>query len=317
MTPVSRIIAACLALVTLSTACTGGEPPEPPEHPAISVGVAPTAAAAPFFLARSEGYFAQEGLTVDVRIVAGGAVAIPELMGKSLDLAEADYVSTLVAYENDVPLEVVGEMYRAAPRAYGLVVPADSPVTEVAQLKGKVVGVNTLRSTATLAVTRRLAGVPATFREKPYPEMTGALAHGKLDAALLAEPWLTNGLRSGALRQLGDPLTGPAAGLPMAGWMTTRDWRKTNPRTLDAFRRALAKAQHLAATDQEKVRKVLPTYTKLDQGVTGEVTLGAYPTATDAAALQRVADLMLEEKYLNKPMDVRKLLSPASGAGEA
>ncbi|WP_165969849.1 ABC transporter substrate-binding protein [Nonomuraea terrae] len=319
MTSFSRVLTACVAAAALLSACSSAGATEraprqvtvqAPERDTITVGFVPSAEAAPLFLARSEGYFEEEGLTVKPLAIVGGGAAIPAMLAGRLDLAQADYVAAFLARSRDLPIDVTGEMHRAAPGAYGLVVPARSPIRKVAQLKEKKVAVNVLVGTAQLTIDATLRGhglssEALVLRETPFPDMTAVLKEGTADAAWLPEPFLSAGLKSGALRLLADPMTGPAAGLPTAGWMTSATWRTANPRTLAAFQRALAKAQRLAAADRKKVASILPTYIRVPASAAARAALGAYPARTDTRRLQRVADLMLDLKYLRERLDVK------------
>jgi len=289
---------AALALAAVTAACTStvdDTPPSPKpvlEKTAIKVAVMQMADAAPLFIARRNGYFAQEGLTVEPVFTPGALAALPALMNGRLDLAQTDYVATFQAHGKiSVPLKLVGALSTVGPGAFGLLVKEDSKIQSVADLKGKKIAVNTLTSLGTLTTTAMLADAgmkprDVAFTEMPFPEMERRLVERKVDAAWVPEPYLTDAVLHGGVRRFPDDVTARhLAGLPAGGWMATGDWSEKNP---------------------------VPTYMKIDPATAGKTSLSTYPTAVDPQALQRVADLMREHRYVRDPVDVKTLLAAGS-----
>ncbi|MEV0614257.1 ABC transporter substrate-binding protein [Nonomuraea sp. NPDC050404] len=308
------LAAAVLAVMTAACTATPAPPPQPaPEKQTIRVGVLPTADVAPLFIALTKGYFAQEGLAVEPVTGTGAGAMVPQVEAEVLDLAQTDYVASIVAGAAGKELKIVGALAQAGIASYGIVVAADSKIKSVRDLKRKKVAVNNLKGSATLGVTALLkdAGLSdknVTFVEKPFPVMAHSLDDGEADAAWVAEPFLTEGIRKGVLRALPGTASGPYADLPSGGWMATDEWRTKNPATLAAFQRALAKGQR-AASDRKEVEAVLPKYTKIEAETAASVSLGSYPTALDPRRLQQVADLVLRLGYVDEPADVKGLIA--------
>ncbi|TMR98027.1 ABC transporter substrate-binding protein [Nonomuraea basaltis] len=287
------------------------------EKNTIKVGVVPTADAAPLFIALRKGYFTHEGLIVEPQFIVGGAQAVPSLLSDRLDIGQTDYISTFTAVSHGLPLKVVGAMSQAGPGTFGLMAGKNSGIESLKDLKGKKVAVNILNGLATLTVTAMLedAGMKASdvkFAEVPFPEMVRKLIDRQVDAAWLAEPFLTDGGSRGLLRPVPDTMAGRITDLPVGGWMAADEWREKNPQTLAAFQRAIAKAQQVAAGSRKEVEAVLPTYMKIDAKTAAQTSLGAYPTALDLQRLQRVADLMQQHRYVNRPLDVKSLVATGS-----
>ncbi|MFI6922790.1 ABC transporter substrate-binding protein [Nonomuraea spiralis] len=311
------------ALVAALTAGCGGTDPSPsaggPEKPVLNLGMLALPEVAPIQIGIDKGYFTAEGLTVKPVVIQGGAAALPDLISGKLDVLHSNYVSAVLASSRGVGrLKVVGDAYAAKPGNFVLMTKKDSPVKALADLKGRKVGVNTLGNVATLAVSALLkpAGVTTadiTFVERPFPQMAGALDNGDVDAAVLPEPFWQAAARTSGARSLSDLFTGATADFPMAGYLTTEDFARDNPRTVAAFQRGLRKAVELAIANPAEAKAAMPKYTKIDQATAGAMTLGGYSTTVDKARLQRVADLMLQFKgdgYLAAPFDVSALLLP-------
>jgi NitT/TauT family transport system substrate-binding protein len=125
--------------------------------------------------AQAAGYFAAEGLTVELVTVQGGAAALPRLATGDLDLTFTNYVSALLGQaqgKGHVPVR-----RRRLPG--GPEHPADhdqagSAIRTPADLAGKKIAVNTLRNIVELTARSALetAGVDpgsVTFVEVPFP----------------------------------------------------------------------------------------------------------------------------------------------------
>jgi len=298
-----------------STASAGGL-----EKTTIKVGVLPIPDPVALFIANKKGFFKEEGLTVEPVIITGGAAAIPQVENGSLDISQTNYVSTFSAVEAGKKLKLVADMYQAAENNFNIMVPKDSPIKTVADLKGKTILVNNLRNIATLAVTTQLkvAGLTekdVNFAEKPFPEMGNAIKSGQADAGWITEPFITATQSQLGFRKLADTMTGETENLPIAGWMATDEWVAKHPKTLAAFQRAISKAQEVASSDRKEIEAMLPEYTKIDAQTASVITLGTFPSELNADRLQKVADLMLEYGYLKKPIDVKSIIAAPPSAG--
>ncbi|GAA3593621.1 ABC transporter substrate-binding protein [Nonomuraea rosea] len=289
------------------------------EKTTIKVGALPIPDPVSVYIANAKGFFKEEGLTVVPTTITGGAVAVPMVESGQLDISQTNYVSTFAAVSAGKKIKLVADMYQAGPNTFNIMVPGNSPIKTVAELKGKTVLVNNLNNVATLAVTTQLkvAGLTADdvkFIEKPFPEMGNAVKSGQADAAWITEPFITANQSANGFRKLADTMTGQMEDFPIAGWMASEEWVQKYPKTLAAFQRAIAKAQQLASTDRKEIEAMLPTYTKIDAKTASVITLGTYPSALNENRLQKVADLMLEYGYLKSPIDVKSVLAvPASG----
>ncbi|MBT2224953.1 ABC transporter substrate-binding protein [Nonomuraea sp. NEAU-A123] len=314
------------AAVALTLTACGGNSDSPEsanskglEKTVITVGALPIPDSASIYIANAKGFFKEEGLTVKPQIIAGGASSLPQVKNGQLDIMQNNYVSIFGAVSQGEKLKVVADMYQAGPNAFAIMVPKDSAIKKVADLKGKTILINNLRNVGTLAVTTQLKVAGLTekdvhFAEKPFPDMGAALASHQADACWTPEPFITANESKLGFRTLADTMTGEAEDLPMAGWMTTDEWVKKNPKTMAAFQRAVAKAQALASSNRKEIEAILPTYTKIDAKTASVITLGTYPSALSANRLQKVVDLMVEYQYLKSPIDVNSIIvAPPAG----
>ncbi|RZS41049.1 NitT/TauT family transport system substrate-binding protein [Herbihabitans rhizosphaerae] len=312
-------------LVALVTGCglLGGEDDSSSsggqvEKSKIKLGLLPVVDVASVHLAIREGYFKAEGLDVELTNIQGAGAAIPGLIGGSLDMVFGNYVSFFAAEsggaaKNVDGLKFVADGYIAKPNTWMVLRGPNSSVNTVRDLAGKKVAVTTRKSLAEVSIKSvlRANDVDASkveFIESPYAGMAALMQQNKVDAALLAEPFITQAQKSIGAVPLFDAASGPTADLPIAGYGTTGKFAKDNPKTVAAFQRAFAKGQLAAGADRNKIEKLLPEYAGIDPQTAALVALGGFPTSLEATRLQRIPDLMLEFGLLPNRFDASSMI---------
>jgi NitT/TauT family transport system substrate-binding protein len=317
--PATPGVAVIAVLAMTVAACGGSDSDEPSssssglEKTTLTVGMLPIQDAAQLKVAIDKGYFQAEGLTVKMEMLGGGAEAVPKLQSGNLDLAVGAWVPFFQAKAGGFPLHIVADAFQTASGTHQIIVAQNSPIRSVQDLVGKKMAVNVKKNLATLLVqgTLQPQGVKldedTSFVAVPFPNMQAALQNGSVDSAQCVEPFCTVAQKAGA-RMIADLGTGPMADFPVGGWASTESWSKKNPNTEAAFKRAILKAQQDLA-DRQVLVQVLPTYTQIDAATAAALKAGVYPTSLDAARLQRVVDTMRQYGYLDKPIDVKSLVS--------
>src|ERR1700728_3245366 len=88
---------AAIPVVALAACSSGGsssvEAGAAPEVASITIDVVPTADAAGIYIARDNGYFAQQGLKVTIKSINGGEYGMGDLQTNTVQLVEGNYVS--------------------------------------------------------------------------------------------------------------------------------------------------------------------------------------------------------------------------------
>ncbi|GHE38996.1 sulfonate ABC transporter substrate-binding protein [Streptosporangium violaceochromogenes] len=311
----------------ISTACGGGQTPSSGkglEKPDLVIGTMPIPDAAAFHIAKTRGFFTREGFrSIRLETIRGTGPAIPQLENGQLDIALLNYVSAFTAQSKGaVDLRIIADAYQADADTFLLMTPADSSAESLADLKGKTVAVATLHSIGTLMleIALRIDGLTVKdvhLVEMPLPNMPGALTAGTVQAAWMAEPFITAAKARDGAKTLADMASGPTADFPIAGWGITSEFAQKNPRTVAAFQRAITAGQEIAAADRKAVVDIVPSYTQIPANIAKVITLGQFPLTLSATRLQRVADQMIEFDYLDQPLKVAPLLLPPAVATPA
>ncbi len=310
-----------LAILFVPHGSSGGDPARAAvEQPDVTVAVVPAADSAGFFVALHQGLFTAHGLHVTFKPAVSSATVINAQAagqgGSRVDISCGNYVSYLQAQENydegqrsssaddamvAANLDIFAEGSVMDPNAQGLYVLPDSHIRSLADLRGKVIGVNAPGNilyllTASVLADHGLRVSAAHFAYYPLPEMAAMLKAGKVDAAVLPEPFASQAEQSMGVSLLADLDQGATSAFPVQGCAVTRQWAAQHPRTLAAFRAAFEQGQQIADTSRsavERAMEALPRPLGVTPVTAAVMALDSYPVGpVDAVRIQRVADVM-------------------------
>ena len=312
----SAAAAATLALPALVRAQAG---------PKIRIGYWPVAAGLPFFAAVEKGYFKEAGLDVEAQKYAGAQQVMEAMLAGRCDGSSNGTGSGNLG---------VGEI--ASPGLFKIIatnpsnakyvldqflVPKDSPVKTLADLKGKRVasGPGIQNKTLALTVLERAGATGTPVTELPIGQHVAALAAGQVDAVYTLEPTGTVGRLNGTTRVLeAGVIAKYILGDALAPWhggsaALTTEFIKKYPAETKKYIAAYAKGIELVRNQPAEARQYLKGYTAIEGPLTGEVPLASYMLynefkPADVAAFQKFFDLFTEKGVFEKKLDVASLL---------
>lgn len=293
--------------------------------PKIRIGYWPVAAGLPFFVAMEKGYFKEEGLNVEALKFAGAQQVMEAMLsGRSDGSANGTGSGNLG----------VGEI--ASPGLYKIIatnpsnakyvldeflVPKDSPIKSIAELKGKRVasGPGIQNKTLAMVVLERAGATGATVTELPIGQHVASLAAGQVDAVYTLEPTGTVGRLNNTTRLLeAGVIAKYILGDPNAPWhggsaALTTEFIKKYPTETKKYIAAYAKGIALVRNNPAEARQFLKGYTAIEGPLTGEVPLASYMLynefkPADIAAFQKFFDLFTERGVFEKKLVVDNLL---------
>jgi NitT/TauT family transport system substrate-binding protein len=307
------------ALAVVAAGCSSGASTSAPasdlEKTHLRVGAVQSVTASGLYLADQHGYFTSRGLHVTVQAVQGGSKALPFLLNGSLDVVFGNYVSFMLAEAHGAArLRILAEGCVAGPGLEVVLVMPGSGIRTPQDLRGKLIGVNATGDVSQLLIGSVLAArqmpLPAVrFTVIPFPQMAAALREGRVNAAWFTEPYKTEAEVKYGADLLFDSDQGNTASFPIAGAVTTLAWAQKYPKTAAAFGRGLAQGNALADSSRSDIEKVLPAYTTIDRKTAALISTGTFPTSTDKARLQRIADEMKTFGMIPRPLNVSQMLA--------
>jgi NitT/TauT family transport system substrate-binding protein len=324
-----RSVTGLAALVGLSgllaAGCSGGGSSAGPgglEKTNLVVAAVPAVDSAGVYIAQQRGLFAAEGLHVSIVPAISGKTTIGGQLAGKIDVTSGNYVSYILANADPqaAGLKKAADFRVLAPGSImesnnqDIMVPAGSSIKTVSDLRGKTVAVNVTHNIGQLLVSSILSdnAVPANsvrFVPIQFPDMAKALQEGKVAAAWLPDPFITESEENIGAIPLADSNQGSTENLPIAGYMVTASWLKKYPNTAAAFRRALFKAQTIATNDPAAVQQGMEDFAKVPAISASVEASPQFPTQMNAAPLVRLEQLMLHFNMIGQSYDVSQMLA--------
>lgn len=180
----------------------------------IRLGYIPVVIYAPIYVGIERGYFAAEGVEVElIPVPAGGGESIVQLAAGNFDAAATGAGASLLnAAHQGLGFRIVAPLHtERPPLSTPLVIAANraDEIRSVADLRGGRIAINTTGSAIEYWVYAALsrAGLSmddVTIVAMPFPQMPSALENGAIDAAVMTDPLPTLAREQGVIAYLAD-----------------------------------------------------------------------------------------------------------------
>ena len=248
-------LAALVGLGLLAAGCSGGGGAAAPgglEKTNLNVAAVPAVDSAGLYIAQQRGLFAAEGLHVSILPAISGKTTIDGQLAGEFDVTSGNYVSYILANAADPQARLPGPRAGSIMEANNqdIMVPPNSRIKTVSELKQEDRGQRDPQhrpAPGQLGSQRQRGTGGQQFVPVEFPDMATALQDHTVDAAWMPDPFITEAEEKIGAVPLADSNQGTTENLPIAGYMVTASWLKKYPNTAAAFRRALIKAQTIAA----------------------------------------------------------------------
>ena len=285
----------------------------------ISVLVMDLTELAPIYLGKAKGFFAKQNLAIDIAARHGGPIIIAGVLAGEGQFGFSNITSLLMAQEQGAQL--VGLAPGSASTGVrgddflAVVAAPDSPINSAKDLEHKKVGLNDLQNMGNLAMVAAVStagGDPKTvdFVKISFPDMWTAIVNHQIDAALVAEPFITMARARGA-KLVDWPLVDITPKLTMALYFTTQKYANAHPDIVKRFKAAILESLAYAQSHIDEVRKIIPTIpsrARIDAALAAKIMLSAFPTEVNRQSAQILADLSLQDGLISKKADLAALL---------
>lgn len=294
----------------------------------VNVGYMPIAEELPKMVARENGLFAKHGL--DGRLVRfeSGPDMVTALLGGSIQIGMTGTPSLINAAVADRPLVAIVDngSNLVGPSGYeyytGLVVPSASPIKTIGDLKGKTIAINVLKANSeaqtVMQVLRWNKDHPnrpldlnkdVHFITIPFGSMPAALQQGRVDAASMIEPYMTQLVQIMKVRVVA-PVSYALPNWPVSFGVVRLDYGEKNIDTLEKYRAAWFDAVNWIAANQMEARTILAKYTGVPLGVTKVIVLPHWSRdiSTTERNTEKVMDGMLAGGMIQKSVPLDKMI---------
>jgi ABC-type nitrate/sulfonate/bicarbonate transport system substrate-binding protein len=327
------LLAVIAALGVAAGACGGDDGEEQTEATGggetteIKVATLPLTSNAVIQLAQEKGWFADEGLDVEVVSVPNPPAAVAAVQGGQAQVGYAPSIPILSAVSQGVPLKIVAPADGTNPEAEAEIAAGGDPgdyddtavlalpdkgIASPKDLAGKTVAVPARKAQMEVTIAKAVAddgGDPAQVRwiALGFPEMQAALQSGRVDAIGTVTPFTGQAESKGA-----EAVAYPALALFPTGavgmWFGSGDVPAA-----DRFARVIERANAYANDHVDEILQLATKTTQTPIDVLEQAARPYWPDAVTAEDVQRAADAMVELGYLESAPDVDAVLvSPSA-----
>lgn len=287
--------------------------PAPAQQEPVKIAVLPSDSASLAYYALDRGSFKQEGLAVELLPLQSGPAIAAAVASGAADFGAANIIALAVAREKGLPFVAVSPagVYTSKAVTQGLVVPKNSSLKTAKNLAGHVIAVDSLKTLATISISAwvdRNGGDSTALKyvELPFGQMGAALDTGRVEAAFIPEPILSNVL-AGNARLLAAPLDAIAAELQLGAWFTRADYFKAHPDIVRSVVAVLAENAVWAMANKAAAGQAYERQTKIP--ITGRTQRMQQSGRADFAQLQPLIDAAAKYGVLKASFPARELYS--------
>lgn len=284
----------------------------------VMLGTAPTDSGMPPVIAQRTGIYRRYGLDVDVQFMGSGAALVAAVIGGTLQIGTTSTIGLVTAHAKGIPLQIIAptSIYLSENPGELLLVRKDASIRTGADMNGKTIAspaIGDLISTATLAWIDQHGGDAKTVHaiELPSAATPAALAAGRIDAAAMNEPRLSEALQSGNFRAIGKPYDAIASRFLVACFVVTAEFGRANVDLIQRFARAHHDTNVYANAHQAETAEWLSEIAKLDPAAIQRGRREIFAETLAPSDVQHVIDAVARFKLIERPFDARELISPA------
>jgi len=262
----------------------------------VALATIPLDAGAECYYALDQGFFAAAGIDAKVQTIANGAAISSAVASGAADIGFANLLSLAIAFKRGVPVTIIapGSVYAASDPTSVLMVPKTSTLKTAADFNGKTLaasGLGTITEYAPRLWLDKNGGDSSTvkFVEMGMPQIIPALAAGRIDGAIVAEPFIA-AAKAGS-RVFADAYDALGSRYLIGVYFATTAWAKAHVDLVMRIQGVFAKTADWANKNQGPSGEILVKYSKLDPALLKTMLRVQYAPKFNLAEMQPVVDL--------------------------
>ena len=267
----TRALCAAAVLALGLTTAVGAQ--QTPAMPTVRVAMPPTDAASQGYYAQVKGFYKKAGINVEILTINEGASVAAGVAGGTADIGQSNLSSLCAAHERGLPFVAIAgsNLYVSTTHQSELVVAPNSPYHVAKDLNGKTIAVAGLKNVQEVAFNKWMDTTGGNWTsvkmvEIPFAATVEAVATGRVDAAMMAEPQLSGALQSKRVRIVSAPMDSIGKQWIIGTWFTTTAYAKAHPDVIKAFAAAMAMSADWANHNQAESGKLLEAETGVALG---------------------------------------------------
>jgi ABC-type nitrate/sulfonate/bicarbonate transport system substrate-binding protein len=268
-------------------------------------------------LARNQG----KAYTLDATRFTGSDKRSQAFEAGAIDLAASSANGVIFAAAEGVAAKIIASVSRESPRGFSTTfyVKENSPIKSVADLKGKVVGINGFYTSGhlwlkTALEKHGLAETDVTITPVPFPAMQEALDAGKVDLGQFPQPFAALAEKQMKVRKIFDAKYGVPFEEELIVLIGKDEFLKKNAGAVRAFLDDLKAATQFYLEKPREARQLLIDNKMVRVSPDVYLTMNDYyrdPTLqVDSGALEKMQALQIKAGFQKKNADVKSLVDP-------
>ena len=275
----------------------------------VKIGSGSVEANAQGFYAQDAGFFQKAGIDAQITILRSGPAIAAAVVGGDQQVGVSNVISLASARIRGIPLSIIapGGIFDAKDATEEVVVLKDGPIHTAPDLNGKIVGGQSIGSTAHLALLAWIdknGGDASSVKyvEVPPSASLEALQQGRIFAVALQDPQLS--AAAPYVRKLGRAYEAVAKTYVLAAWFAMDAWLAKNVAVGRRVADALEQAGQWAMANPVEAATIFEKYTKVHLGRARE----QFTPALDPAMFQPIFDSATKYKILPKSLNANEIL---------
>lgn len=255
------VVALTVIASLVLTAC-GQKPVTKAEDFVLKIGYTGSLCEAPVHMALEKGFFEKEGLKVDLIKLAPGTNFEAITAGK-IDASFGLLASLIQPLSNGLPIKITSGLHTGCDK---LLVPSDSGIHSLTDLKGKRIGVPSMTSSPIIFTKRALADAGVGISEKNMEvefavfnasDLPLALKNGSIDAIAMNDPTAAVAQKEYGLTTLADSaVTAPYKDQYCCSAYVSDNLTKEHPEIAAKYTRAMQQASAWIQKNQDETAKI-------------------------------------------------------------
>lgn len=318
-----------LGIMFVAAACGGGGGTSSAAGPngvtEITVGIPAAVTADAVKIAQDKGYFGQHHLKVGIKTLNGGAGTVPALQSGAIQVAQSNVLSEIQGAAHGLAVPCFAGAFALTDPGNGkgglipLVAGAKSGITKPADLAGKTIALNATGGVNQLMADAWLDQQGVDYHSVHYialefPNMPQAITTGRVDAAVMVEPFGTQVVHQGA-KLISGYVEGNIQGHPIFScWNGSADWLQKNPEAARNFVAAIKQANDFINNQPDQFRAWLQKNSQIPPDVIKDIALPKFTTDMSNADVTGWETAAQKYGILTGPsVDPAKVYAPVSG----
>lgn len=301
-------------LVSGAALAAAPRPAASQSQPSIRIASAPDEDIIAALWGVESGAFRKAGLDVSVQKANSGAAVAAAVAGGSIEIGKSSLVALITAHVKGLPFVLVapGGVYDASAPTVGMLVGKDSTAKTASDLNGKTFSASSLGDQNSIAMQAWMdqhGGDSRTikFVELPSAAVPDALAAGRVDAATVGNPILSEALASGKCRLFARSFDAIAPRFQYAAYFCSVEYGSKNRDAIRRFQRVIAESGAYANGHHAETIGALARFTGITPSVIASMTRTVVGTTLDPKMMQPVIDLAARYKVIGSSFEARTM----------